>query len=199
MRDTIFALSPPGDLWEAYRNWESLETGAIPIVLDVRRVYGDCDHPAVHFLATAGAAGALSVLDWSEVPALVAELSANMTSLAERQTSLLRWYRDFKRQIGREVSLTSELMAARGARWNGGTRYRASQLSPQGFAQYLREPWYAILCEWDEIEFEEAEEEGAVASVDVLVKRTADDSWTIVNWELSQHSGRWLTDALTIN
>lgn len=76
---------------------------------------------------------------------------------------------------------------------------RASQLSPQGFAQYLREPWYAILCEWDEIEFEEAEEEGAVASVDVLVKRTADDSWTIVNWELSQHSGRWLTDALTIN
>ena len=42
-------------------------------------------------------------------------------------------------------------------------------------------------------------EEGAVASVDVLVKRTADDSWTIVNWELSQHSGRWLTDALTIN
>ena len=35
-------------------------------------------------------------------------------------------------------------------------------------------------------------------SRDVLVKRETDESWTIVNWQLSRHSGRWLTDALTI-
>ena len=35
---------------------------------------------------------------------------------------------------------------------------KASQLSPQNFAQYLREPWYAILTEWEEMEFQEEEE-----------------------------------------
>ena len=29
---------------------------------------------------------------------------------------------------------------------------KASQLSPQAFASYLREPWYRIMAEWDEIE-----------------------------------------------
>lgn len=29
---------------------------------------------------------------------------------------------------------------------------RASRLSPEAFAQYLREPWYRIMAEWDEIE-----------------------------------------------
>ena len=29
---------------------------------------------------------------------------------------------------------------------------RASRLSPEGFSQYLREPWYAILTEWDAIQ-----------------------------------------------
>ena len=36
------------------------------------------------------------------------------------------------------------------------------------------------------------------ASRDVLVKREGDDSWTVVNWQLSRHNGRWLTDSLTI-
>ena len=83
---------------------------------------------------------------------------------------------------------------------------RASQLSPQSFAQYLREPWYAILTEWDEMELEEEDEDeededecDGTAGQDVLVKREGDDSWTIVNWQLSKHNGRWLTDSLTIN
>ena len=82
---------------------------------------------------------------------------------------------------------------------------RASQLSPQSFAQYLREPWYAILTEWDEMELEEEDEDeedeecDGTAEQDVLVKREGDDSWTIVNWQLSKHNGRWLTDSLTIN
>ena len=81
----------------------------------------------------------------------------------------------------------------------------ASQLSPQSFAQYLREPWYAILTEWDEMEEEDEDEDDedeecdGTSEQDVLVKREADDSWTIVNWQLSKHNGRWLTDSLTIN
>jgi len=79
---------------------------------------------------------------------------------------------------------------------------RASQLSPQSFAQYLREPWYAVLTEWDDMQLDEEEEEEeatGVVSHDVLVKRAGDDSWTIVAWKLSKHNGRWLTDSLTIN
>jgi len=79
---------------------------------------------------------------------------------------------------------------------------RASQLSPQSFAQYLREPWYAVLTEWDDMQLDEEEEEEeatGVVSQDVLVKRAGDDSWTIVAWKLSKHNGRWLTDSLTIN
>jgi len=78
---------------------------------------------------------------------------------------------------------------------------RAARLSPEGFAQYLDEPWYAILCEWDEIEFEDADEvgdDGRSVVQDVLVKRADDDSWTVVSWRLSRYSGRWLTDSLSI-
>lgn len=84
---------------------------------------------------------------------------------------------------------------------------RASQLSPAAFSQYLMEPWYAVLAEWDEIELGEADgaddnDDDATfdnsASLDVLVKRTGDESWTVVNWQLSRHNGRWLTDALSI-
>lgn len=79
---------------------------------------------------------------------------------------------------------------------------RASRLSPQSFAQYLSEPWYQILTEWDQIELEECEEldEGSTqVSQDVLIKRDEDESWTLVNWQLSRHSGRWLMDELSIN
>ena len=77
---------------------------------------------------------------------------------------------------------------------------RASRLSPQAFSQYLREPWYEILTEWDEIEIEEAEEtESGVVSQDVLVKRSEDDSWSVVNMQMSRHNGRWLMDSLTIS
>jgi hypothetical protein len=44
------------------------------------------------------------------------------------------------------------------------TRYcspinRASELPPEVFAGYLEDPWYAILVEWDEMQFEEDVEE----------------------------------------
>jgi hypothetical protein len=77
---------------------------------------------------------------------------------------------------------------------------RASRLSPQSFAQYLNEPWYRILVEWDAIELDEPEqgEDANTMIQDALVRREGDESWTIVNWRLSRHSGRWLTDALSI-
>ena len=91
---------------------------------------------------------------------------------------------------------------------------KASQLSPQAFAAYLREPWYEILTEWDEMQVEGASESDDVeaflaerweqlrtnvADVDTLVRRDGDDSWTIVNFRLSRYNGRWLMDSLTIN
>lgn len=77
---------------------------------------------------------------------------------------------------------------------------RAARLSPAAFAQYLSEPWYRVMTEWAELELEELQfsRGGSSASQDVLVKRRGDDTWTLVNWQLSRHAGRWLTDALTI-
>ena len=43
---------------------------------------------------------------------------------------------------------------------------KASQLSPQAFAAYLREPWYAVLTEWDEIQVEGLEEDEEVDEED---------------------------------
>lgn len=38
-----------------------------------------------------------------------------------------------------------------------------------------------------------------VAEVDTLVRRGDDSSWTIVNFRMSRHNGRWLMDSLSIN
>ena len=69
--------------------------------------------------------------------------------------------------------------------------------------QYLKEPWYEILTQWDEMEIEDEDEdewsEQNEVSLDVLVKRSADESFSVVNWQLSKHNGRWLTDSLSIN
>jgi len=78
---------------------------------------------------------------------------------------------------------------------------RASRLSPQAFAQYLAEPWYCILTEWDMMELDDdpdTSDDVSTIGQDVLVRREADDSWTIVNFQLSRYSGRWLMDSLSI-
>ena len=55
-------------------------------------------------------------------------------------------------------------------------RNRASELGPQIFARYLKDPWYSILADWNEIQGLEEDEEcskGAkenVATCEVLVK-----------------------------
>lgn len=79
---------------------------------------------------------------------------------------------------------------------------KASRLSPQSFAQYLDEPWYRILTEWDEIELnddpEAIQDDASTVELDVLVRRQGEDTWTIVAWRLSRHAGLWLTDSLSI-
>lgn len=89
------------------------------------------------------------------------------------------------------------------------TRYcspqnRASELSPQVFARYLDDPWYAILVEWDEMDVGTGEEEEDdeplwnTAEVEVPVKRAGDESYSVVYWQLSLHNGQWLIDSLNI-
>mmetsp|Transcript_15504 Transcript_15504/g.49923 ORF Transcript_15504/g.49923 Transcript_15504/m.49923 type:complete len:356 (-) Transcript_15504:221-1288(-) len=81
-------------------------------------------------------------------------------------------------------------------------RNRASELSPAVFAGYLQDPWYAILAEWDEMEFDDDEEEAETAvgeaEVQVLVRRGGDESFSMVSWLMSQHDERWLIDSLNI-
>jgi len=76
----------------------------------------------------------------------------------------------------------------------------ASRLSPQGFDVYLREPWYQILTEWEAIDLEDEEvgDGSGVVEQSVLVRREDDESWTVVNFQMSLHSGRWLMDSLSI-
>ncbi|EOD15715.1 hypothetical protein EMIHUDRAFT_211323 [Emiliania huxleyi CCMP1516] len=75
------------------------------------------------------------------------------------------------------------------------------------------DPWYAILAEWDEMEFDDDEEEEGgdgcarraaaetavgEAEVQVLVRRGGDESFSMVSWLMSQHDERWLIDSLNI-
>mmetsp|Transcript_19684 Transcript_19684/g.55657 ORF Transcript_19684/g.55657 Transcript_19684/m.55657 type:complete len:96 (+) Transcript_19684:789-1076(+) len=61
---------------------------------------------------------------------------------------------------------------------------------------------YSIMTEWDEMQMEEEVEkirdDGSVVTQRVLVRRKDEESWTIVTWQLSLHSGAWLTDSLNI-
>ena len=91
------------------------------------------------------------------------------------------------------------------------TRYcspnnRASELSPQVFASYLKEPFYAVLAEWDEMDFDEEDEEDeedddfdpTKREYEVLIKREEDESFAIVTWSLSSYEGQWLIDSMNV-
>ena len=82
-------------------------------------------------------------------------------------------------------------------------RNRASELSPAVFATYLEDPWYSILADWDEMQFddEEDDEDGdaqTTAEIEALVRREGDDSFSVVSWMLSLYDGQWLIDSLNI-
>eukprot|EP00304_Pavlova_gyrans_P006185 CAMPEP_0206054668 /NCGR_PEP_ID=MMETSP1466-20131121/38577_1 /ASSEMBLY_ACC=CAM_ASM_001126 /TAXON_ID=44452 /ORGANISM="Pavlova gyrans, Strain CCMP608" /LENGTH=193 /DNA_ID=CAMNT_0053429883 /DNA_START=17 /DNA_END=598 /DNA_ORIENTATION=+ len=75
----------------------------------------------------------------------------------------------------------------------------ASKLSPGQFAEYLNEPSYQILTEWDEVEMEDdldIDDDGEHAYQDVMVKRTDDPSWTHINWNLVKVQGMWMSESV---
>eukprot|EP00322_Chrysochromulina_rotalis_P027974 CAMPEP_0115851772 /NCGR_PEP_ID=MMETSP0287-20121206/12653_1 /TAXON_ID=412157 /ORGANISM="Chrysochromulina rotalis, Strain UIO044" /LENGTH=335 /DNA_ID=CAMNT_0003305813 /DNA_START=1 /DNA_END=1008 /DNA_ORIENTATION=- len=88
------------------------------------------------------------------------------------------------------------------------TRYcspknRASELSPQVFARYLEDPWYSILVEWDEMDFDDEEDDEDeplwnTAEIEVPVSRSEDGTSSMVYWKLSLYNGQWLIDSLNI-
>jgi hypothetical protein len=84
-------------------------------------------------------------------------------------------------------------------------RNRAAELSPQVFANYLEEHVYAILGEWDHMEFDDDDEDDALGEytetnveLDVLVRRDGQESPSIVSWVLSSYEGQWLIDSMSI-
>ena len=45
---------------------------------------------------------------------------------------------------------------------------------------------------------EEEDYSSNTAEEEVLVRRTGDDSWSIISYQLSRHNGRWLIDSIVI-
>ena len=126
LRESIFSLSPPGDLWEAYRTWESIEAGAIPVIAD-NATYHRCSRPALHMLETVP--GTIGVASWEELPAVLGRVMANLTELAERQRSMLAWYEGHKRVTRRRLLETVNHMRA--GSWAPRTTCAITPLSPQ--------------------------------------------------------------------
>ena len=77
---------------------------------------------------------------------------------------------------------------------------RASRLSSEAFSEYLKEPWYQILGEWEELEVDDDEIDASQSTCEVecLIRRDPADSFSIVAFQMSRHNGRWLIDALQI-
>lgn len=65
LHQSIFTLSPPGDLWETYRTWEAVAAGSLPVVVD-NASYRGCTRPAAHLLDRVP--GVVVVKSWVELP-----------------------------------------------------------------------------------------------------------------------------------
>lgn len=139
LRESIFSVSPPGDLWEAYRTWESIEAGAIPVVAD-NSTYHLCSRPALHMLETVP--GTIGVASWEALPAVLGRVMSNLTDVAERQRSMLAWYEGHKRDTRRRLLETVDHMRA--GSWAPKTTCAITPLSPQQVSAQqdaLREYW----------------------------------------------------------
>ena len=72
---SVFTLSPPGDLYEAFRTWEAIEAGSIPVLVDTPGVYKACDRPSVHHFWEEPFA--LQLGSWDELPAALEAFALN--------------------------------------------------------------------------------------------------------------------------
>jgi len=160
LREAMFTLSPPGDVWEAYRNWEAMEAGSIPVVVDneTYKLEG-CERPALHLQETAPFV--LSVRSWDELPALLERIASNVSSVVDRQAAMLRWLAKRKADVRDEIIQTSRMMQAQ--KWQPRTSCHITPLTPRqiaaqhrALAKYWRKPqnqsvggaWYDGWSKW---------------------------------------------------
>ena len=136
MREAVFTVSPPGDLWEAYRTWEAMEAGSIPIVVE-NATYKEegCVQPAAHLLATAPFV--VSVRSWEELPDVLERVASNMSAVMERQAAMRAWLAERKAEVRTELIETSRAMRTPRA-WRPGTSCQITPLTPQQIAEQQR-------------------------------------------------------------
>ena len=107
---SVFSVSPPGDSWEAYRTYEAIEAGSIPIILDsLEYKRGRCIRPAAHLLDTASSF-ITSVRRWDDLGDVMQTIAANVSMLVMRQQAMLSWLRKRKTALINEVRITSKNM-----------------------------------------------------------------------------------------
>ena len=158
LRDSIFTLSPPGDVWDSYRTMEAIEAGSIPIVFDVAE-YKWCTSPALHLLATIN--GIIRIRNWSElIPVLARELK-NHSTLMSRQRDMLSWLARYKTLTRRQLAETSRRMLdsreeLRASLWRPATACKATPLGPHeltqqqvALASYWRKPQAFVDSPWE--------------------------------------------------
>jgi len=133
MREAVFTLSPPGDLWEAYRTWEAIEAGSIPVVVDNSSYKENgCVRPATHLLATAPFV--VSVRSWEELPDVLERVAANPMALVARQEMMATWLARRKADLRAGLISTSYAMS-RPASWRPRTACTIVPLSPHQVAE----------------------------------------------------------------
>lgn len=122
LSSSIFTISPPGDVWEAYRTYEAIEAGSIPVIAD-NSSYKGCAAPALHMLKTIP--GVVPVRDWDELPTVLEQASRQITL---RQLLLLQWFAHEKRTVRDELLEAAALM--RGRLWRAQTACNIVPLLP---------------------------------------------------------------------
>lgn len=139
LRESVFSISPPGDLWEAYRTYEAIEAGSIPVVA-ANETYKKCSHPERHLLETVP--GAVAVHTWEELPYVLAFAAQTMS---QRQKAMLGWLREEKQRTHDELLQTAALMSLGNGSWRDKTMCSLDPLQPKllatqrtGLASYWR-------------------------------------------------------------
>jgi len=70
LRESAFTISPPGDMYEAYRTWEAVEAGSIPILIETPHTYNLCEQPSIH--AFREMPFAIQLRSWDDLPSALA-------------------------------------------------------------------------------------------------------------------------------
>jgi hypothetical protein len=135
LQESVFTLSPPGDLWETYRTWEAIAAGSVPVLMHTERSFG-CRRPSLHMHAQSEG-WALWVSQWSEVPAALEREAANVSAMLARQEAMYKWVEHQRKDVTRRLVRTT--IAMRAGLWRPATRCKARQLNAHMLhAQQLR-------------------------------------------------------------